>query len=153
MSRQLELFQHEEVRLVDELKRLAVPLLAGKCYVEETSNPMLWHNSHVTWEEVGNRPLRMEVYYHAFEYCLPVLAHEVGHLMTLKDVDGITFYVSSDVHRYLAEEMASRWAVMWLCSRVPAKRLAWIIGLLQGCLDNYRPIGCKRAVLKAVKHG
>ena len=152
MNRQPELFEHEEAGLVRDLKALAVSRLpAGKCYVEETSNPMLWHSSRVSWDTGADKPLRMEVYYHSFEYCLPVLAHEVGHLMTLAQEGGVTFYASSDVHRYIAEELASKWAVEWLAGKVPAVRLRWIIGLLQRCLDNYRPPYVRRAVLKEVK--
>ena len=126
--------------LVYELVKLAGRYLpADKIHVDETCNSLLWHRSRVKWSNLENRPIELEVYYHAKSERLPVLAHEVGHLETLPALGGAEFYQSNEFNMYHAEVEASRWALGFLASRgLKGKAYVEAVNRLQGCLDGYK---------------
>ena len=133
-------------------------LPSDKIHVDETVNAELWHRSRVVWNSDTMQPQGLDVYFHMPAVRLPVLAHEVGHLLTLPELakaknTSVDYVVKNDRNRYEAEVKASQFAVAFMAEAgLAGQAFIEAVKLLQGCLDNYYsglelPVWVKREVL------
>jgi hypothetical protein len=107
-------------------------------HVDYTTNKELVRSSCVKWSNLTNAPKSLEVYYFKKAVRLPVLAHEVGHLATLKEFKHIMDIFASNANHYQCEVLASRWAVAFLKdSGVTGTVYIEAVKLLQDYLDGY----------------
>jgi len=126
-----------------------------KSFCDYTPEHGMVYKSRLNW--IDDKPYYIEAYYTNEVEHLCVLSHEVGHLKTLPQLGGMTYYRENYFNTYHAEKVASLWAINFLEGNgIKGKLLNDCIDELQKALDSHYAylnqwLDLKRVELKTLK--